>query len=236
MHDVIGARAVIEAARGRVALTEDDAKTVLQCFGVNVPRRAVIPFGASAAPVASGFTGTLALKVVAPSILHKSDVGGVRLGLAPAALPAEIDAMSARLAGHAIEGWLVEEMVPAGTEIVIGGTIDARFGPTIMVGLGGVMVELFEDVCFGICPIRRGEAARMLDTLRAAALLRGWRGAPAADEAALIETMLRVGGEGGLLPALSDLIAALDINPLIVSAHGVTAVDARIVLRDADAH
>jgi acetyl-CoA synthetase (ADP-forming) len=93
------------------------------------------------------------------------------------------------------------------------------------------MVELFEDVCFGICPIRPKEARRMLDSLRGVRLLRGWRDAPPVDEDAVVDALLRVGGDDGLMLALSDLIAELDVNPLIVSSHGAMAVDARIVLR-----
>ena len=232
--DVETARALIEAAAGRTALGEDDAKQVLACFGLRVPHRVVVPFARQVGASLNALTPPFALKVVAPSILHKTDLGGVRLNLRDAAeAQSEIDTMSARLtaAGHAIEGWLLEEMAPAGPEIVIGATVDPRFGPNVMVGLGGVMVELFEDVCFGICPIRPKEARRMLDSLRGVRLLRGWRGAPAADEDAVVDALLRVGGADGLMMALSDLIAELDVNPLIVSSHGAMAVDARIVLR-----
>jgi acetyl-CoA synthetase (ADP-forming) len=232
--DVKTARALIEAAAGRTALSEDDAKQVLASFGLRVPRRVVVPFAQPVGDSLDALTLPFVLKVVAPSILHKTDVGGVRLGLHDA-LEAQsaIDEMSARLtaAGHAIEGWLVEEMAPAGPEIVIGATIDPRFGPNVMVGLGGVMVELFEDVAFGICPIRPNEARRMLDSLRGVRLLRGWRGAPQADENAVIDALLRVGGSDGLMLALTDLVSELDVNPLIVSSDGAIAVDARIVLR-----
>ncbi len=227
--DIAKARSLIEAARGHTALTEDEAKQVLTCFGLRVPQRIVVPFGGEA--TLEGLVFPLVLKVVAPSILHKSDLGGVRLGLRDSAeVQAAIAAMTARLSGHAIEGWLLEEMAPPGTEIVIGGTIDPSFGPNVMIGLGGVLVELFEDVCFGICPLRPTDARRMLDSLRGVKLLRGFRGAPPADEGAVLDALMRIGGPDGLMPALSDLVAELDVNPLIVSASGAVAVDARIVL------
>jgi acetyl-CoA synthetase (ADP-forming) len=230
--DIAKARALIEASAGRLALTEDDAKQVLACFGLRVPRRVVVGFGQPVASKLDGLEGPFVLKVVAPSILHKSDVGGVKLGLRDATDVVDaIDEMARRLFGHAIDGWLVEEMAPPGPEIVIGATVDPGFGPNVMVGLGGVLVELFEDVCFGICPITPGDAQRMLDSLRGVRLLRGWRGAAPVDEAAVIDALLRIGGKGGLMMALSDLVAELDVNPLIVSARGVMAVDARIVLR-----
>lgn len=232
--DIQRARALIQAADGRAALTEDDAKQVLACFGLHVPRRATVPFGQPVGAALDGLSSPFALKVVAPTILHKSDVGGVQLSLrSPVEAQAAIDAMAARLSGYAIEGWLLEEMAPPGPEIVIGATIDPCFGPNVMVGLGGVLVELFEDVCFGICPIRPAEARRMLESLRGVKLLRGFRGALPADEGAVVDALMRVGGPEGLMPALSDLVAELDVNPLIVSAQGAVAVDARIVLRGA---
>lgn len=215
-----------------MALTEDAAKDVLACFGLHVPKRRVLPFGAAVGSALSGLQPPFVLKVVSASILHKSDVGGVHVGLAnPVAAQHAIDAMSARLAGHAIEGWLFEEMAPKGVEMVIGGGVDARFGPHVMLGLGGVSVELLEDVRFGICPLRPGDVRQMLDRLRAVRLLRGWRGAPPADERAAVEAVLQVGGRDGLMMALADHVAELDVNPLIVNVRGAIAVDARIVLR-----
>jgi succinyl-CoA synthetase beta subunit len=233
--DIATARRIIDSAAGRMALTEDDAKRVLACFGLRVPRRVFVAMGKPVGGALDGLTPPFVLKVVAPAILHKSDLGGVKLGLRDAAeVVAAIDAMEMRLSNHMVEGWLVEEMASPGTEIVIGGAIDRRFGPYMMVGLGGVMVELFEDVSFGICPIRPLEARRMLDSLRGVRLLRGWRGAPPADENAVVDAMLRVGGDDGLMMALADKVKELDVNPLIVSETGAVAVDGRIVLRGDD--
>ena len=232
MSGIEAARALVRAAAGRATLTEDAAKDVLACFGLQVPRRVVVPEGAPLGDRLSGLGAPFVLKVVAPTILHKSDLGGVRVGLADAdAVAQAIDQMRPRMAGHAVEAWLVEEMAPPGVEMVIGGGVDARFGPYVMLGLGGVMVELLEDVRFSICPLRRADVLDMLDRLRAVRLLRGFRGAPPADEAALVDAVLRVGGPDGIMLALADQVAELDINPLIVGVHGAVAVDARIVLR-----
>lgn len=231
---VQAARALIAAAGDRPALTEDDAKRVLACFGIAVPRRVVVPFGAPVAEALAGLVPPFVLKVVSAAILHKSDVGGVRLGLRrPEEVETAIAEMAARVADHSVEGWLVEEMAPPGPEIVIGATVDPGFGPNVMVGVGGVLVELFEDVCFGLCPLRPSDARQMLDSLRGVKLLRGFRGAPQADEAAVIDALMRVGGPDGLMPNLADLVSELDINPLIVSASGAVAADARILLRPA---
>ena len=230
--DLVRARGLIAAADGRAAMTEDAAKEVLECFGLRVPRRVVVPFETAAADALSGLRPPFVLKVVAPTILHKTDMGGVHLGL-PDAAAAEraIEAMAARLGGHVIEGWLLEEMAPRGIEMVIGGGVDARFGPHVMLGLGGVTVELLEDVRFGICPLRPGDVWHMLDRLRAVRLLRGWRGAAAVDEEALVEAVMQIGGPDGLMMGLGDWVAELDVNPLIVDAAGAIAVDARIVLQ-----
>ena len=130
----------------------------------------------------------------------------------------------------ALEGVLVEEMSPAGVELVIGGVIDARFGPVIMLGLGGVFVEIFGDTVFRVCPIDRIDAEEMIDGLRGAPLLRGARGRPPVGEKRIVDVLLAVGGEKGLIVELEAEIGELDINPLIVSPGAALACDARIVL------
>jgi len=189
---------------------------------------------AGAAAVACGsLKPPLALKVMSPDILHKSDAGGVRVGLNGA--PELEEAVRAMMKRPAIEnarldGFLVEEMVPSGVEMVIGGIRDPQFGPLVMVGLGGIFVEVMQDVAFRICPITRLDAGEMLDELKGAALLRGTRGRKPVSREAVVDVLLKVGGEGGLLMTHGDEIAEADINPLIVSEHGAVAVDARFVL------
>ena len=129
-----------------------------------------------------------------------------------------------------IEGFLVEEMAPAGQEIVVGGVRDPQFGPLVMVGLGGIFVEVLADVSFRICPITRRDAGEMLDELKGAALLRGARGRKPVSRTAIVDVLLKIGGEGGLLMTHAQDIAEADINPVVVSEHGAVAVDARFVL------
>jgi acyl-CoA synthetase (NDP forming) len=129
-----------------------------------------------------------------------------------------------------IDGFLVEEMAPQGMELVIGGLRDPQFGPLVMVGLGGIFVEVLQDVAFRICPIERIDALEMLEELKGRALLDGARGQPAVSRQALVDVLLKVGGESGLLMTLGDEIAEADLNPVIVSAHGAVAVDARFIL------
>lgn len=218
---------------GRRVLDEPGAKRVLAAYGLCVPRGVTVAPGAT--PELGGLTGPLVAKLISPDASHKSDVGGVRLGLADAAAAAtavrEMEAL-ARDRKLALDGVLVEEMSPAGVELVIGGVIDARFGPVVMLGLGGVFVEIFGDIAFRVCPIDRIDAREMIDDLRGAPLLRGARGRAPVDEERIVATLLAVGGEGGLLVDLEGEIAELDINPLIVSADAALACDARIVLSE----
>jgi acetate---CoA ligase (ADP-forming) subunit beta len=218
------------AAR-RAALDEPAAKRVLATYGLAVPRGVTVRPGEP--PALDGLSGPFAAKLISPDASHKSDVGGVRLGLPDAAAAAaavrEMEAL-ARARGLALDGVLIEQMAPPGVELVIGGLIDARFGPVVMLGLGGVFVEIFGDTAFRVCPIDRLDALGMIDELRGAALLRGARGRTPVDESRIVHALLAVGGERGLLVENEGEIAELDINPLIVSASAAVACDARIVL------
>jgi acyl-CoA synthetase (NDP forming) len=226
---------VIAEARkqGRAALDELAGKRLLASFGVAVPRSLFVQDATEAAAACSNLKAPLVLKVVSPDILHKSDAGGVKVGLARAA---EVeDAVRAMMKRPAIEsaridGFLLEEMAPAGLEVVVGGLRDPQFGPLVMVGLGGIFVEVLADVSFRICPIARLDAEEMVDELKGAALFRGVRGRRPVSREAVVDVLLKVGGEKGLMMTHGDDIAEADINPLIVSDRGAVAVDARFVL------
>ncbi|MFZ4760305.1 MAG: acetate--CoA ligase family protein, partial [Burkholderiaceae bacterium] len=220
-------------ARGDRALDEPTAKRVLAAFGVAVPAGEVADdaAGASAAGARLGFP--VAIKLVSPDGVHKSDIGGVRLGVTDTDTVREaVAALAASASAHRVRstGFLVERMAPPGIEVVIGGLLDPRFGPVVMLGLGGVFVEIFADTAFRVCPIDAADARDMIDALRSAMLLRGARGRQPVDESALIAALLAVGGEGGLMMSAGGAIAELDVNPLIVSPAGALACDARIVL------
>ena len=225
---------ILEAKRhGRAALDEFDGKQLLAAYGIAVPRALLVQDVNEAAEVCRTLKSPLVLKVVSPDLLHKSDVGGVRTGLEGRVEVEEANRAMMKLPeiGSArIDGFLLEEMAPAGLEVVIGGLRDPQFGPLVMVGLGGILVEVLADVSFRICPIARIDAEEMLDELKGAALLRGARGRKPASREAIIDALLRIGGEGGLLLRHAQDIAEVDINPLIVSDEAAVAVDARFVL------
>jgi succinyl-CoA synthetase beta subunit len=225
----------IRAARaaGRSSLDELAGKRLLSGFGIAVPRSVVIAPGEPAGPKLAGLEAPFVVKVMSPDILHKSDAGGVRVRLRDAAeVDAAIRAMQANpaIAKARLDGFLVEEMAPPGEELVVGGLRDPQFGPLVMVGLGGIFVEVMQDVAFRICPIERIDAIEMLSELKAAALLDGARGRVPVSKQALIDVLLRIGGADGLLMRLQADIAEADLNPVIVSARGAVAVDARFIL------
>ena len=228
------ARLITDArAQKRAALDELAGKRLLAAYGIAVPKSVVVQDATEAATVCARLKPPLVLKVMSPDILHKSDVGGVKTDLNSAeAVNEAIKAMMAApaIAGARIDGFLVEEMAPPGQEVVVGGVRDPQFGPLVMAGLGGVLVEVLGDVSFRICPITRLDAEEMLAELKGAPLLAGARGRRPVSRAAIVDVLLKVGGESGLLMTHAADIQEADINPVIVSEHGAVAVDARFIL------
>ena len=226
---------LIAAARkeGRTALDELSGKQLLAGFSVNVPKSVMVPDAAAVSAAVAKLKPPFAVKVMSPDILHKSDAGGVKIGLQSAQeVEQAIRAMAAlpAIGNSRVEGYLVEEMAPGGQEIVVGAVRDPDFGPMIMVGLGGIFVEVLADVAFRICPITRLDAVEMLDELKGAAILNGARGRPPVSRDAIIDVLLKIGGDDGLLVRHAADFKEADINPLIVSATGAVAVDARFIL------
>ena len=226
---------VISEARKyqRTALDEQAGKALLAQFGVAVPRTATVRDAGGVEQALKGLRLPVVVKVMSQDILHKSDAGGVRVNLGSAdEVRAAIAAMAAlpRIRDARIDGWLIEEMAAPGQEIVVGGLRDPQFGPMVMVGLGGIFVEVLADVSFRICPITRIDAQEMLAELKGAAVLRGACGRKPVSQDAIIDVLLKVGGENGLLMRHAADIREADINPLIVSESGAVAVDARFIL------
>ncbi|MGB0552545.1 MAG: acetate--CoA ligase family protein [Alphaproteobacteria bacterium] len=224
-------------AGGRNALNEMEGKMLLAGYGVNVPRSVRVADASEVDRRIADKTPPFALKVLSADILHKSDAGGVRLNLVDAAsIKIAITEMTAlpTIDAEAIDGFLIEEMAAPGREVVIGGLSDPQFGPMIMVGLGGVFVEVLKDVSFRLCPITERDAREMLDELRGKAILEGTRGEAPVSLDAIVDLLLKLGGKEGLLTCNGNDIAELDINPVIVSADEAVAVDAAIVLKPAD--
>ena len=222
------------AAAGPV-LTEAEAKTLLAHYGVARPPEALVRSAEEAAAAAARIGGPVALKVQSPDIAHKTEAGAVALRVAgdTGVRDAYQRVLASAKAAHpdaAVDGVLVQAMAPPGREIILGITRDPTFGPMLMVGLGGIHVEVLRDVAFAPVPIGPEEALALLGELKGAALLDGVRGAASADRAALAEliaTLSRFAADH------ADLIEEIDLNPVIVHAQGqgLTMVDALIVKR-----
>ena len=219
-------------AQKRNSLLETEALRLLAAHGIAVPRSALLtaPDDAEALPPEL-LDVPVALKIVSKDILHKSDVGGVRLGVSGAAgirneAAALLSDIRNRCPGAEITGVLVTPMAGKGVEVIIGVTNDPQFGRVVMFGLGGVFVEVLNDVVLRALPLDRAEAGRMLDGIRGRALLEGIRGAPPVDRDQLISLLLAVSRIAVAHPEISEI----DLNPVIVSANGYNVVDARMLL------
>lgn len=214
-------------------LSETQAKDALARYGVAMPRRRVAADKNAALEAFRDLQPPVALKLVS-RVLHKSDVGGVKLDIREESdLLAAVEAIDAAARAHSIEvqGYLVEEMAARGVEVIVGGLVDPVFGPAILVGLGGIFTEVLDDVALRICPISKHEALDMIREIRASPLLFGARGCPAVDVDALASVLVALGGPTGFLMTHCDRVAEVDLNPVIVSQSGAVAVDARVVLR-----
>lgn len=221
------------ATKSPAALDEVAGKQLLARFGIQVPKSLVVNEVGQVRFAVSTLKPPLVVKVMSPDILHKSDAGGVKVNLRSVE---EVEQAIAAMAGSApikaarVDGYLIEEMAPAGQEIVIGAVNDPQFGPLMMVGLGGIFVEILADVAFRICPVTRFDAEEMLGELKGVAILDGARGRAAVPREAIVDALLKIGGEAGLLMRHMNQFSEMDINPLIVSASGAVAVDARFIL------
>lgn len=219
---------------GRDTLDEESGKKVLTSYGIKVPQSILVSKPDDADAAYGKLQAPLVAKIVSPDIIHKSDIGGVKVDLWSAhELEAALHEIESAARAHTdnIEGFLVEEMAPAGHEVVVGGSTDRTFGPIIMFGLGGIFVEVLADVTFRICPITPDDAQEMIDELKTVKLLRGARGGIRASEESIVDTLMKVGGEQGMMLALEGKITEIDVNPLIVSEKEAVAVDARFVLK-----
>ena len=205
-------------------VAEHAVKAWVAGFGVPVPRGVVAASADEVEAAAAGLRPPLVVKAFWPGLMHKSDVGAVRLGCTSATAAADAATELGRLSPT---GYLVEEQAPPGVELVVGAISDATFGPTILLGLGGIWAEALDDTVLRLAPITRQDAEEMIDGLRGRPLLDGGRGRPAIDRDALVRLLLAVGGPGGL--ALAPEVAEFELNPVIASPDGVIAVDARLL-------
>lgn len=223
---------------GRSILSEAEGKSVLESFGVSVPKSIVIKDEQELKLALLELQFPLVLKVVSADILHKSDIGGVALNLTSVAeVKAALHTMQQQplIQQANVQGFLLEEMLPEGLEIVVGAVKDPYFGHMVMVGLGGIFVEILEDVSFRICPVSEQDAFEMLNELRSRKILDGARGTPVVNRQVIVDVIMKIAGADGLLMLLGEDIEELDINPLIISGDRAVAADARFILTSVNA-
>ncbi len=221
---------LIDASKNST-LTEREAKEVLACYGVPVVGETLVQSQADAVSAAQQLGFPVAMKVESPDLPHKTEAGVIRLNLKSAEdVKAAYDAVMSNANKVSpkprINGVLVQPMVPTGTEIMVGGKIDPLFGPLIVTGLGGILVELMKDTTLDLAPVTRDEARAMLGKLKGKAMLTGFRGSEAVDQDRLADVIARL---SEFMDDQKERIAELDVNPLICAGNRIIAVDALIV-------
>jgi acetyltransferase len=228
---------IIEAARreGRRALLEHEAKSLLELHGAPVPEDMVAKTADDAVTIAQRLDDECVLKIVSPDILHKSDAGGVRTKLCGEgdirrAFQEIIDNATDFYPEADIHGVLVSPMAKSGVEVIIGTKYDDQFGPIIMYGLGGIMVEILKDVSFRVLPLSQSGARKMIEETKSFPILNGVRGTPPCDKKALQKLLIQCSEVIESYPEIEEM----DLNPVIVHEEGLSVVDARIILKETE--
>ena len=232
-HDKNAVRQILDKvkAEGRAALTAPEGKLVCDAYGIAVPKEVVAGSAGEAAKLAAAMGFPVVLKIVSPDILHKTEAGGVLVGLTSAEeVQKGYDTILANARRYKADAKLlgvqVQQMLSGGQEVIIGAVSDPSFGKLVAFGLGGVLVEVLKDVTFRLAPTSREDARSMLDGIAAAAILKGVRGAPAVDREALATLIENVSQLVSEFPEISEM----DLNPVFATASGAIAADVRIVL------
>ncbi|MCD6484867.1 MAG: acetate--CoA ligase family protein [Candidatus Odinarchaeota archaeon] len=228
------AREIIENAirEGRVYLNEIESKKIAAAYDIPVVKIDVAKSVDEAKNLANKIGYPVVLKIFSPDVLHKSDVGGVKINLksesdVEKAYNEIMDNVKKNVPNARIEGVVVQEFAPFGLEVIIGGLYDQFFGPTIMFGLGGVWVEVLKDVTFRLAPIDENEADDMIKEIKGYALLKGYRGQPPVS----IDAIKRALANASKLMYDNQEIKEMDLNPVLAYPDSVKVVDARIILR-----
>jgi 3-hydroxypropionyl-CoA synthetase (ADP-forming) len=212
-------------------ITEEASKSILKTYGVKVPPYALVNSADEAVKAAKKIGYPLVMKIVSPQILHKTDVGGVKVGINnDSDVKKTFNDMYKRLSkkkGVQIKGVLLEKMVPKGIELIVGLQNDPQFGPVMMVGLGGVMTEVFKDVAFRMLPITTADAKSMLNELKSSKLFKGFRGSEPVDLNMLAKALVQIGKIG---VDNAQYVNSIDFNPVVVYAKSYFVVDAKIIL------
>jgi acetate---CoA ligase (ADP-forming) subunit beta len=230
---VMNSQSIIEKAKSasRTLLNEIESKGLLSEAGIPVVETKLATSKQEAIAISKKVGFPVALKIVSPEITHKTDAGGVKLGLktskqVEAAYEEILSAVKQKYPHAVIDGVSVQKMARPGTEVIIGMTKDAQFGPVLMFGLGGILVELLKDVSFRIVPLEREDARGMIREIKGYPILEGFRGMEPADVSILEEILLKISRFVDDHPEIKEL----DLNPIFAYKDGAVTVDARIIL------
>jgi acyl-CoA synthetase (NDP forming) len=220
-------------ALGRRSLLEHEAEKLATSYGIPTAKSGIANSEKEAASISLKIGYPVVLKIISPDILHKTDVGGVKVGIKSQAEAREAYRAIIRNTLRAkkdakVVGVLVQKMASSGREFVVGATRDPQFGPTVMFGLGGIYVELFQDVSFRLAPVSERDSMAMILELKSAPLLTGFRGSKPLD----LNATSRVIRSVGKMMADNSSIDSIDINPLFVYTKGALATDVRVILRN----
>jgi 3-hydroxypropionyl-CoA synthetase (ADP-forming) len=225
-------QSIVESSKGNPkVITEESSKEILSEYGIKVPHYALVTNTDEAVQKSKEIGFPLVAKIVSADILHKTDVGGVKVGLnSEDEVKKTFDDMFYRLKEKFdVKGVLLEKMVPNGVELIIGLQNDSQFGPSIMVGLGGIYTELFKDVSFRVLPITKNDALKMLESLRGKDILRGFRGSKPINMDMLSEAIVNIGTLG---VDMAGKYESIDFNPVVLYPDGYFVVDAKIILKE----
>ena len=223
---------IVESSKGNPkVITEESSKEILSEYGIKVPQYALVTSSDEAVKKSKEIGFPLVAKIVSADILHKTDVGGVKVGLrSEDEVKKAFDDMYHRLKEKFdVKGVLLEKMVPNGVELIIGLQNDSQFGPSIMVGLGGIYTELLKDVSFRVLPITKDDAIKMLNSLRGRDILKGFRGSKTVNMDMISEAIVNIGTLG---VDLAGKYESIDFNPVVVYPDGYFVVDAKIILKE----
>lgn len=233
MFDLKECETIIQKAlqEGRSSLLIPESQQICKLHHIPTPVSHVVQSAEEAVTKGNLIGFPVVLKIISPQILHKSDVGGVVLGIeGEAALKEAYPKLIAEVRKNnpkaEVLGVLIEKMMLPSTEVIVGGIRDSQFGPSIMFGMGGIFTEVYKDVAFRVAPIDKIDALNLIHELRGSKILEGIRGQPAADLDALVDVLIDVSS----LMSQHSAISQLDLNPVIAYPDGVCAVDTRIVL------
>ncbi|MCS7111312.1 MAG: acetate--CoA ligase family protein [Ignisphaera sp.] len=228
-------RRIIEAAlnEGRSKLLEHESLELLRYYGIPTPKAILVSSAEEAARYADEVGYPVVLKIVSPDIVHKTDIGGVKLNLVSRedVEKASIDMLrtvSIRAPSARIIGFLIQQMVPPGLELIVGGIRDSVFGPIVMLGLGGLFVEILQDVVFRIAPLTFEDALEMIGELKFSKIISGYRGQQPIRRERIADILVRT----SRVLEDNEEIQTLDINPVIAYSDSIIAVDARIIVRE----